>query len=62
MRGAGLAQLIAGVPLTPGEIVAKMLSFAVLTLVAGGLLAALYRSARKGAQIPAAHRTAPVER
>ena len=39
LMGQGIAQLVSGVPLTPGEIVAKMLSFAVLTLVAGGLLA-----------------------
>jgi len=44
LMGAGLAQLAADVPLTPGEIVAKMVSFAVLTLVAGGLLITLYRS------------------
>ena len=37
--GQGIAQLVSGVPLTPAQIVAKMLSFAVLTLVAGGLLA-----------------------
>jgi hypothetical protein len=35
----GAAQLVSGVPLTTGEIVTKMLTFAVLTLVAGGLLA-----------------------
>lgn len=45
LMGAGLAQLAADVPLAPGEIVAKMLSFAVLTLVAGGLLITLHRSA-----------------
>ena len=39
--GQGLAQLVSGVPMTPAEIVAKMLTFAVLTLVAGGLLARL---------------------
>lgn len=39
--GQGLAQLVSGVPMTPREIVAKMLTFAVLTLVAGGLLARL---------------------
>lgn len=53
LLGAGLAQLIADVPLTPAEIIAKMLSFAVLTLVAGGLLATLYRSARAGQPAPA---------
>ena len=34
----GVAQLVSGVPLTTGEIVTKMLTFAVLTLFAGGLL------------------------
>jgi hypothetical protein len=34
----GVAQLASGVPMTIGEIIAKMLTFAVLTLVAGGLL------------------------
>jgi len=47
LMGAGLAQLVADLPLTPAEIVAKMLSFAILTLVAGGLLATLYRSAHR---------------
>ncbi|HET6530002.1 MAG TPA: hypothetical protein VFH03_05230, partial [Actinoplanes sp.] len=37
----GAAQLLAGVPLTVGEIVGKSLSFAALTLVAGGLVASL---------------------
>jgi len=46
LMGAGVAQLTAAVPLTPAEIVAKMLSFAVLTLVAAGLLATLHRAAR----------------
>jgi hypothetical protein len=39
LMGQGLAQLVAGVPLAAGEIVTKMLTFAALTLVAGGLLA-----------------------
>jgi hypothetical protein len=34
----GLAQLMSGVPLTVGEIVSKMLTFAALTLVVGALL------------------------
>jgi hypothetical protein len=34
--GQGIAQLSSGVPLTPADIAAKMLTFAVLTLVAGG--------------------------
>ena len=41
LMGQGVAQLVSGVPMTPAEIVAKMLTFAVLTLVAGGLLARL---------------------
>jgi hypothetical protein len=56
LLGAGLAQLIADVPLTPAEIIAKMLSFAVLTLVAGGLLVTLHRSA------PARQQAHPVQR
>ena len=44
LMGQGVAQLVVGVPLTPAEIVAKMLTFAVLTLVAGGLLARLLRA------------------
>ena len=51
LMGQGIAQLLSGVPMTPAEIVAKMLTFAVLTLVAGGLLARLtwggvYQAAR----------------
>jgi hypothetical protein len=38
LMAQGVAQLASGVPMTMGEIIAKMLSFAVLTLVAGGLL------------------------
>jgi hypothetical protein len=45
LMGQGAAQLASGVPLTPAEIVAKMLTFAVLTFVAGGLLARLLRAA-----------------
>jgi hypothetical protein len=41
LMGQGVAQLVSGVPLTPVEIVAKMLTFAALTVVAGGLLARL---------------------
>jgi hypothetical protein len=52
LTGAGLAQLMAHVPLTPGEIVSKMLSFAILTLVAGGLLVALHRTAASGDELP----------
>jgi hypothetical protein len=50
----GLAQLVLGVPLTAGEIVTKMLTFAVLTLVAGGLLA---RMAHAGASNTARSRS-----
>ena len=39
LMAQGSAQLISGVPLTVGDIIARMLSFALLTLVAGGLLA-----------------------
>jgi hypothetical protein len=42
----GIAQLVSGVPLTTGEIVTKMVTFAALTVVASGLLA---RMARVGA-------------
>lgn len=38
LMAQGVAQLAFGVPMTIGEIIAKMLTFAVLTLVAGGLL------------------------
>jgi hypothetical protein len=38
LMAQGAAQLVLGVPMTIGEIIAKMLTFAVLTLVAGGLL------------------------
>ncbi len=38
LMSQGVAQLVADVPLTIGEIAAKMLTFAALTLVAGGLL------------------------
>lgn len=46
LMGQGVAQLVSGVPLTAGEIVAKMLTFAALTLVAGGLLARMALAAR----------------
>ena len=38
LMAQGVSQLVSGVPMTVGEIIAKMMSFAVLTLVAGGLL------------------------
>ncbi len=47
LMGQGVAQLVSGVPMTAGEVVAKMLTFAVLTLVAGGLLARMARAARR---------------
>jgi hypothetical protein len=49
------AQLASGVPMTIGEIIAKMVTFAVLTLVAGGML---IRMARAAAQQPISLRTA----
>jgi hypothetical protein len=59
LLGAGVGQLVADVPLTPAEIVAKMLSFAILTFVAGGLLGTLYRSAGTHHPDHPARRTAP---
>jgi hypothetical protein len=38
LMAQGVAQLASAVPMTIGEIIAKMLTLAVLTLVAGGLL------------------------
>ena len=55
LMGQALAQVLAGVPLTPGEIVTKVLTFAVLTLVAGGLLARMAiagRAARRDGVVP----------
>jgi hypothetical protein len=46
LMAQGIAQLVSGVPLTTGEIVTKMVTFAALTVVASGLLA---RMARVGA-------------
>lgn len=46
LMGQGAAQLLDGVPLTVAEIVAKMATFATLTLVAGGLLLRMALSAR----------------
>jgi hypothetical protein len=49
-----VAQVLVGVPLTAGEIVGKSLTFLALTVVAGGLIAALLRHARvtRGARPP----------
>lgn len=44
LMSQGVAQLIAGVPLTTGEIVGMVLSFAALTVVAAGLLTAVFRN------------------
>ena len=55
----GIAQLVSGVPLTAGEIITKMLTFAALTLVAGGLLA---RMAHPGASNAARSRPASLVR
>jgi hypothetical protein len=57
LMGQSIAQLVAGVPLTAGEIVTKMLTFAALTLVAGGLLA---RMAHLGASNAARSRPVSV--
>jgi membrane protein implicated in regulation of membrane protease activity len=46
LMAQGVAQLLSGVPLTVGEIITKMLTFAALTLVAGGLLARMARTQR----------------
>jgi len=46
LMGQGAAQIVAGVPLTAAEIVAKMATFAALTLVAGALLARTASQAR----------------
>jgi hypothetical protein len=46
LMAQGLAQLVSGVQLTVGEIVAKMLTFAALTLIAGGLLTRMALSER----------------
>jgi hypothetical protein len=62
LLGAGLAQLVADVSLNPAEIVAKMLSFAALTFVAGGLLATLYRSYRTQESTQANQVGTPAER
>lgn len=48
LMGQGAAQLLDGVPLTVAEVVAKMATFATLTLVAGGLLLRMALSARAG--------------
>ena len=46
LMAQGVTQLASGVPMTIGEIIAKMLTFAVLTLVAGGLLSRMALAAR----------------
>jgi hypothetical protein len=46
LMAQGVTQLASGVPMTIGEIIAKMLTFAVLTLVAGGLLIRMASAAR----------------
>lgn len=47
LMAAGVAQLLDGVELTVAQIVAKMATFAVLTLVAGGLLVRLVLSVER---------------
>jgi hypothetical protein len=59
LMSQGAAQLVSGVPLTPGEIITKMLTFAALTLLAGGLLA---RMAHPGASNAAGSRPASLLR
>jgi hypothetical protein len=54
LMAQGVAQFASGVPMTIGEIIAKMLTFSVLTLVAGGLLIRMVRAA---AQQPISVRT-----
>lgn len=48
LMSQGIAQLVLDVPLTTGEIVVKMATFAVLTFVAGGLLLRTALRARAG--------------
>jgi uncharacterized membrane protein HdeD (DUF308 family) len=55
LMAQGIAQLVSAVPLTTGEIITKMLTFAALTMVAGGLLA---RMAHPGASNAARSRPA----
>jgi hypothetical protein len=47
LMAQGVAQFASGVPMTTGEIIAQMLTFAVLTLVAGGLLIRMTWAASK---------------
>jgi hypothetical protein len=47
--GKGVAQLVSGVPLTAGEIVTKIVTFAALTLIASGLLARMAQVGAKNA-------------
>jgi hypothetical protein len=49
LMAQGIAQLVSGVPLTVGEIITKMLTFAAMTLVAGGLLAWMARTGARSA-------------
>jgi hypothetical protein len=54
LMAQGVAQLVSGVPMTIGEIIAKMLTFAVLTLVAGGLLIRMAWAARQAIPVETA--------
>jgi hypothetical protein len=47
LMAQGVAQLVSGVPLTVGEMVTKMVTFAALTLVASGLLARMAQVAAR---------------
>jgi hypothetical protein len=49
LMAQGVAQLVSGVPLTVGEIVTKMLTFAALTLVGSGLLTRMAQVAARNA-------------
>jgi hypothetical protein len=55
LMGQGAAQLLAGVPMTPGEILSKMLTFAALTVVAGAVLSVMVRARRPDGVGEAAH-------
>jgi hypothetical protein len=50
LMAQGITQLASEVPMTIGEIIAKMLTFAVVTLVAGGLLIRMASAARTRAR------------
>jgi hypothetical protein len=49
LAGQGVAQLLAGVPMTPGERVGAMASFGIMTAVAGALLVTILRGSGRSA-------------